>query len=117
MKEIKKFNFIDRSLEMEKIIRTNIGLFALQERLKEEEIYVSSFGIIQCIDVYLRVLCFCKDTRSITDLYIPARKRLYCEILDIEIAREDYDKYRCDIDAYSMKDAFITMVSMIVHQW
>lgn len=38
MKEIKKFNIIDRSLDMEKHIRTNIGLFALQERLEEEEI-------------------------------------------------------------------------------
>ena len=68
MKEIKKFNIIDRSLDMEKIIRTNIGLFALQERLEEEGIYVSSFGIVQCIDVYLRTLLLCNEARDRFDM-------------------------------------------------
>ena len=93
----------------------NASFNRLYDNMKSRGIDITATGLVRCIDVYLRVLCFCKDIRSITDLYIPARERLYCAILDIEMTREDYDKCRCDIDAYSMKDAFITMVSMIVH--
>ena len=71
MKEKKELNIIDRSLgmvDMEKHIRTNTGLFALQERLEEEEIYISSFGIVQCIDVYLRTLLLCNEARDRFDM-------------------------------------------------
>ena len=113
--EERKYVIIDTTSVPRNTTNLNASFNRLYDNMKSRGIDITTTGLVQCIDVYLRVLCFCKDIRSITDLYIPARKRLYCEILDIEIAREDYDKCRCDIDAYSMKDAFITMVTMIVH--
>ena len=115
--EERKYVIIDTTSVPRNTTNLNASFNRLYDNMKSRGIDITATGLVQCIDVYLRVLCFCKDTRSITDLYIPARERLYCAILDIEIAREDYDKCRCDIDAYSMKDVFITMVSMIVHQW
>ena len=113
--EERKYVIIDTTSVPRNTTNLNASFNRLYDNMKSRGIDITATGLAQCIDVYLRVLCFCKDIRSITDLYIPARERLYCEILDIEIAREDYDKCRCDIDAYSMKDAFITMVTMIVH--
>lgn len=113
--EERKYVIIDTTSMPRNTTNLNASFNRLYDNMKSRGIDITATGLVQCIDVYLRVLCFCKDIRSITDLYIPARERLYCEILDIEIAREDYDKCRCDIDAYSMKDAFITMVTMIVH--
>lgn len=113
--EERKYVIIDTTSVPRNAIDLNTSFNRLYDNMKSRGIDITATGLVQCIDVYLRVLCFCRNIRSITDLYIPARERLYCAILDIEIAREDYDKCRCDIDAYSMKDAFITMVSMIVH--
>lgn len=113
--EERKYVIIDTTSVPRNTTNLNASFNRLYDNMKSRGIDITATGLAQCIDVYLRVLCFCKDIRSITDLYIPARERLYCEILDIEIAREDYDKCSCDIDAYSMKDAFITMVTMIVH--
>ena len=113
--EERKYVMIYTSSVPRNTTNLNASFNRLYDNMKSRGIDITATGLVQCIDVYLRVLCFCKNIRSITDLYIPARERLYCEILDIEIAREDYDKCRCDIDAYSMKDAFITMVTMIVH--
>ena len=113
--EERKYVIIDTTSMPSNAIDLNTSFNRLYDNMKSRGIDITATGLVQCIDVYLRVLCFCKNIRSMTDLYIPARERLYCEILDIEIAREDYDKCRCDIDAYSMKDAFITMVTMIVH--
>ena len=113
--EERKYVIIDTTSVPRNAIDLNTSFNRLYDNMKSRGIDITATGLVQCIDVYLRVLCFCKNIRSMTDLYIPARERLYCAILDIEIAREDYDKCRCDIDAYSMKDAFITMVTMIVH--
>ena len=113
--EERKYVIIDTTSMPSNAIDLNTSFNRLYDNMKSRGIDITATGLVQCIDVYLRVLCFCKDIRSITDLYIPARERLYCAILDIEMTREDYDKCRCDIDAYSMKDAFITMVTMIVH--
>lgn len=113
--EERKYVIIDTTSVPRNTTNLNASFNRLYDNMKSRGIDITATGLVQCIDVYLRVLCFCKNIQSITDLYIPARERLYCEILDIEIAREDYDKCRCDIDAYSMKDAFITMVTMIVH--
>lgn len=113
--EERKYVIIDTTSVPRNTINLNASFNRLYDNMKSRGIDITATGLVRCIDVYLRVLCFCKDIRSITDLYIPARERLYCAILDIEMTREDYDKCSCDIDAYSMKDAFITMVSMIVH--
>lgn len=112
MKEIKKFNIIDRSLDMEKIIRTNIGLFALQERLKEEEIYVSSFGIIQCIDVYLRTLLLCNEARDRFDMANKADTPLVlkkCTYESIEKFHQNFVNGTC---AFSEEEAFNIMVTI-----
>lgn len=112
MKEIKKFNIIDRSLDMEKIIRTNIGLFALQERLKEEEIYVSSFGIIQCIDVYLRTLLLCNEARDRFDMTNKANTPLVlkkCTCESIEKFHQNFVNGTC---AFSEEEAFNIMVTI-----
>ena len=113
--EERKYVIIDTTSVPMNAIDLNTSFNRLYDNMKSRGIDITATGLTQCIDVYLRVLCFCRNIRSITDLSMPARERLYCAILDIEIAREDYDKCRCDIDAYSMKDAFITMVTMIVH--
>ena len=113
--EERKYVIIDTTSVPRNTTNLNASFNRLYDNMKSRGIDITATGLVQCIDVYLRVLCFCKDIRSITDLYIPARKRLDFKKLDIEMTREDYDKCRCDIDAYSMKDAFITMVTMIVH--
>ena len=112
MKEIKKFNFIDRSLDMEKIIRTNIGLFALQERLEEEGIYVSSFGFVQCIDVYLRTLLLCNEARDRFDMANKANTPLVlkkCTYESIEKFHQNFVNGTC---AFSEEEAFNIMVTI-----
>ena len=113
--EERKYVIIDTTSVPRNTTNLNASFNRLYDNMKSRGIDITATGLVQCIDVYRRVLCFCKDIRSITDLYIPARKRLDFKKLDIEMTREDYDKCRCDIDAYSMKDAFITIVTMIVH--
>ena len=112
MKEIKKFNIIDRSLDMEKIIRTNIGLFALQERLEEEEIYVSSFGIVQCIDVYLRILFFCNAAKDKFDIMESINKRFVVShsYKSIEEFRQNFNDGMC---AFSQEETFRIMLTAI----
>lgn len=112
MKEKKELNIIDRSLDMEKHIRTNIGLFALQERLEEEEIYISSYGIVQCIDVYLRTLLFCNEARDRFDMTNKANTPLALKKYtyeSIEKFHQNFDNGTC---AFSEEEAFDIMVTI-----
>ena len=103
----------DTAVNVAKKVNLNASFNNLYNEMKEQGIDISAIGIAQCIDVYLRVLCLCKNIRFITDLYAPARARLDCVRLNTEMTKEHYDKCRRDIDAYDMKDAFVTMVTMM----
>lgn len=112
MKEIKKFNIIDQSLDMEKYIRTNVGLFALQERLEENEIYISTYGIVQCIDVYLRTLFFCNTAEDKFDIMESINKRFVVShsYKSIEEFRQNFNDGMC---AFSQEETFRIMLTAI----
>ena len=112
MKEKKELNIIDRSLDMDKHIRTNIGLFALQERLKEEEIYISSYGIVQCIDVYLRTLLFCNEARDRFDMRNNANTPLVLKKYSYESIEKFHQNFVNGTCAFSEEEAFKTMVTI-----
>ena len=112
MKEIKKFNIIDQSLDMEKYIRTNVGLFALQEHLEENEIYISTFGIVQCIDVYLRTLFFCNAAKDKFDIMESINKHFVVShsYKSIEEFRQNFNDGMC---AFSQEETFRIMLTAI----
>lgn len=115
MKEKKELNIIDRSLgmiDMEKHIRTNTGLFALQERLEEEEIYISSFGIVQCIDVYLRTLLLCNESRDRFDMTNKANVPLVFKKYSYESIEKFHQNFVNGTCAFSEEEAFDIMVTI-----
>ena len=111
--EERKYVIIDTTSVPRNTTNLNASFNRLYDNMKSRGIDITATGLVQCIDVYLRVLCFCKNIRSMTDLYIPARARLDCVRLNTEMTKEHYDKCRRDVDAYDMKDAFVALVTMM----
>lgn len=103
----------NNTTEVVKKVKINAGFSGLYNEMKAQGIDISSIGLAQCVDVYLRILCLCKNIRFATDLYAPARARLDCVRLNTEMTKEHYDKCRRDVDAYDMKDAFVALVTMM----
>ena len=68
----------DTAVNVAKKVNLNASFNNLYNEMKEYGIDITATGLAQCVDVYLRVLCLCKNIRFATDLYAPARARLDC---------------------------------------
>ena len=112
MKEIKKFNIIDRSLDMEKYICTGVSLFSLRERLEENEIYISTYGILQCIDVYLRTLFFCNTAKNKFDI-MDSISRPFVVSHSYESIEKFHQNFNDGMCAFSQEETFSIMLTAI----
>ena len=83
-----KYVIIDTTSVPRNTTNLNASFNRLYDNMKSRGIDITATGLVQCIDVYLRVLCFCKNIRFATDLYAPARARLDCVRLNTEMTKE-----------------------------
>ena len=80
--------------------------------LKENEIYISTFGIVQCIDVYLRTLFFCNTAKDKFDIMESINKHFVVShsYKSIEEFRQNFNDGMC---AFSQEEAFHIMLTAI----
>lgn len=111
MKEKKELNIIDQSLDMEKYIRANVSLFSLRERLEENEIYISTYGIVRCIDVYLRTLFFCNTAKNKFDI-MDSISRPFVVSHSYESIEKFHQNFNDGTCAFSQEEAFYIMLTI-----